>query len=68
MPGISKAAFKFLKDIEKNNNREWFEKNKPNYKVYQEELKVFAQAVEDGFRNPKTSSIYDYRCKVILHH
>ena len=27
------ASFKFLKDLKRNNNREWFEKNKPRYEA-----------------------------------
>lgn len=28
---IQQSTFKFLKDLKKNNNREWFEKNRPRY-------------------------------------
>lgn len=35
-------SLKFLKDIKKNNNREWFEKNKGKYLEAKEEFDVFA--------------------------
>lgn len=35
---------KFLKDIAKNNNREWFEKNKPKYLVAKEKFEDFLEA------------------------
>lgn len=45
---ISKSTFKFLKDIEKNNNREWFAENKPRYEEAWKEAKAFAAAIEEG--------------------
>lgn len=35
------GAFKFLKDIRKNNNREWFEKKKPVYVALKAEFDLF---------------------------
>lgn len=35
---------KFLKDIAKNNNRDWFEKNKPKYLEAKEEFENFLEA------------------------
>jgi uncharacterized protein (TIGR02453 family) len=32
-PYFTKSAFKFLKDLEANNNREWFKANKPRYEA-----------------------------------
>lgn len=32
--GFNKEIFKFLKDLEKNNNIEWFHKNKERYQIY----------------------------------
>ena len=43
--GFPKAGTKFLKDLEKNNNREWFEENKPIYKT---KLETPAKAFKDG--------------------
>ncbi len=39
-PGFPKAAVKFLKDLEKNNSRDWFAENK---KTYEEVLKAPAE-------------------------
>lgn len=36
-----KKAFEFLKNLEKNNNREWFAQHKPEYDVIVKENKVF---------------------------
>lgn len=38
----------FYKDLEKNNNREWFEKQKSRYKALETELKVFNEEVKNG--------------------
>lgn len=35
----------FLKSLSKNNDREWFEKNKPKYLVAKEEFEVFISAL-----------------------
>lgn len=45
MAQISKANFKFLNDLSKNNNRIWFEKNKANYEIYHQEVIAFADAL-----------------------
>ena len=37
---LSNDILKFLKELKKNNNREWFEKNKPRYVNAQNELKA----------------------------
>ena len=36
---LSNDVLKFLKELKKNNNKEWFEKNKPRYVNAQNELK-----------------------------
>ena len=38
-------ALKFLKDLARNNNREWFEKNKTRYNESKEEFEVFVSAL-----------------------
>lgn len=48
MSKISKDAFKFLRAIKKNNNREWFEKNKADYKKHFEAFKAFGEDVKEG--------------------
>ncbi|HLF89923.1 MAG TPA: DUF2461 domain-containing protein [Anaerolineales bacterium] len=39
-PGFPKEALKFFKDIQENNNREWFEANKSNYLTHVQEPAV----------------------------
>lgn len=64
MNHISKATFSFLKDIQKNNNREWFTEHKPKYVAAQTEIKAFAQDVlellsqHDNIEGPKVFRIY----------
>lgn len=36
-----KKAFEFLKQLEKNNNREWFSQHKPEYELIVKENKIF---------------------------
>jgi uncharacterized protein (TIGR02453 family) len=40
-----KAIFKFLKALSKNNNREWFEKNKGEYLLSKEHFEKFVSAL-----------------------
>jgi len=40
-------ALKFLKDLGRNNNRDWFEKNKPRYNECKDEFEVFVSALLD---------------------
>jgi uncharacterized protein (TIGR02453 family) len=45
---ISKESFKFLKDLAKNNNREWFNENKNLYLEAQEDVLLFLEKlIED---------------------
>lgn len=44
---ISEELFKFLKDLEKNNNREWFNEHKPVYQKQHTLIKEFFQEVQD---------------------
>ena len=44
---IQPSLLKFLKDIKKNNNRDWFAKNKPRYQEELEKFKVFANTFLD---------------------
>lgn len=41
MSGISKKTFDFLKDLGKNNDRDWFTENKPRYEEAKQEFEVF---------------------------
>lgn len=45
MPGISKNTFQFLKELKKNNNREWFAGNKPRYEQSKAEFEIFVDAL-----------------------
>ena len=45
MAQISKSSNAFLKALAKNNNREWFAENKPEFKVYEAAAKLYFQAV-----------------------
>jgi uncharacterized protein (TIGR02453 family) len=62
--------FKFLKDLSKNNDRDWFDKNKSKYLAAKEEFDVFVAAALDEFikfdgslhgLNPKKLTFRIYR-------
>ncbi|WP_242093425.1 DUF2461 domain-containing protein [Aestuariivivens sediminicola] len=42
---VPKAAFDFLKRLENNNNREWFNENKKEFKTIEKEIKAVYNAV-----------------------
>jgi len=54
MTTVQKSTFKFLKDIEKNNNREWFTDNKPRYVEEQQKLLAFYTALEEKLNEHDT--------------
>ena len=45
---LQAATVKFLKDLKKNNNKPWFEKNKPSYLDAKGDMDQFVQQVIDG--------------------
>ncbi len=45
---LQAATIKFLKDLKKNNNKPWFEKNKTAYLAAKEDIDQFTQQVIDG--------------------
>ena len=45
---LQAATIKFLKDLKKNNNKPWFEKNKLVYLDAKEDMEAFVQQVIDG--------------------
>lgn len=45
-PKIEKSSFKFLKDIAKNNNRDWFHDNKATFQIANQNIKEFMQSIE----------------------
>jgi uncharacterized protein (TIGR02453 family) len=42
---ISKSTFDFLKSLKKNNNREWFNRNKPRYEQAKNEFEDFINSL-----------------------
>jgi uncharacterized protein (TIGR02453 family) len=42
---FSKTTLKFLKELQANNNRDWFAEHKPRYQEAQEEMKAFAETL-----------------------
>lgn len=63
-PIISKEVFTFLKQLKKNNDREWFQENKSQFVTVQEEIKSFALSLSkliefhDSIENTKVFRIY----------
>ncbi|MFC4220278.1 DUF2461 domain-containing protein [Flagellimonas marina] len=45
---ISKDAFNFLKELSKNNNKEWFEQHKPTFKEHEKSVKSFFESVKNN--------------------
>jgi uncharacterized protein (DUF2461 family) len=41
MSVINPQVLSFFTDLAKNNNRDWFEANKPKFKTLESEVKVF---------------------------
>jgi uncharacterized protein (TIGR02453 family) len=48
MKNINPDIFTFYKDLDKNNNREWFESHKPRFKALESEVKDFNEVVKFG--------------------
>ena len=42
---LSKSILSFLKDLSKNNNREWFTENKPRYEEAKAEFELFINSL-----------------------
>ena len=49
-PIITKEVFRFLKDLEKNNNREWFAENKARFKNLETGVKAFYTFVMENLK------------------
>ena len=45
---LDESVFKFLNDLEKNNNRDWFAENKPKYLSANEHFKALAEEIHAG--------------------
>ncbi len=48
MAGISKSLLTFLQELKQNNNKEWFEINKPRYQEEEKRFKQFGEVVKEG--------------------
>ena len=46
MLGINPKVFNFFKALAQNNNRDWFESHKPEFKVLESEVKEFVKEIE----------------------
>jgi uncharacterized protein (TIGR02453 family) len=46
MSGISSKVFQFFSKLAKNNNREWFECRKTEFKALESEVKIFVKEIE----------------------
>jgi len=44
---VPKSVFTFFKKLEKNNNRDWFNDNKPEFKAIEADIKLFYKAVHE---------------------
>ena len=61
---ISKNVFSFLQQLEKNNNRDWFQKNKTQFTEVQNQIKNVAFSISallnehDSIENTKVFRIY----------
>lgn len=56
---ISKETLSFLTQLEKNNNKDWFNERKPKFQIYQEEVKQFVSEIEG--RLNKTDQIESHK-------
>ena len=46
---LQPATLSFIKDIKKNNNRDWFEKNKPRYENAKTNFENFVAEILNHF-------------------
>src|ERR1700733_12153362 len=62
---LQAATIKFLKDLKKNNNKPWFEKNKPAYLLAKEDMDQFVQKVIDGLgkTDPDIAPLLSRNCQ-----
>lgn len=51
---IPKSVFSFFKTLEKNNNRDWFNDNKPEFNAIEKEVKLFYQAIFNNLNQHDT--------------
>ncbi|MEJ6791477.1 MAG: DUF2461 domain-containing protein [Lacinutrix sp.] len=59
---ISKDVFNFLKQLEKNNNRDWFNENKLTFKALESDIKVFYNSINEKLNvHDKTDKVKVFR-------
>ncbi len=51
MAGISPSLFNFLSDLTANNNKEWFDSNKPRYLEEEKKFKAVCTEIFNGLQN-----------------
>ncbi|MCH1538385.1 MAG: DUF2461 domain-containing protein [Flavobacteriaceae bacterium] len=51
MSSLPKELFSFFKKLEKNNNREWFNDNKPQFKNIESQVKVFGENLKNALES-----------------
>ena len=69
---INPAVFTFFNKLEKNNNRDWFEDHKPEFKALEKEIKGFSTALEstlnsdDRIEKTKMFRIYSFQTSIVI--
>ena len=59
---IPKSSLQFLKDLAKNNHRDWMQEHKKVYQASEKELKLFYAAVEEGLnKNDEIAKVKVFR-------
>ena len=51
MSGIDPQVLKFFKTLSKNNNRDWFEAHKPQFKALEADIKGFVKTIAAGLQD-----------------
>jgi uncharacterized protein (TIGR02453 family) len=61
---LQASTLKFLKDLKKNNNKPWFEKNKSVYLDAKEDMDLFVEQVIEGFgkTDPAIATLHPKDC------
>ena len=44
---LPEELFPFFKKLERNNNRDWFEVNKPQFKEIESQVKIFGEQLKE---------------------
>ncbi|MGB2502955.1 MAG: DUF2461 family protein, partial [Flavobacteriaceae bacterium] len=47
MSKLPQELFPFFKKLEKNNNRDWFEIHKPEFKKIESQVKIFGEQLKE---------------------